>query len=154
MVRLGVISDTHDARFPVERFLQIANRERYDAVFHLGDGAADVRWLRRRLDMPLMAVAGNCDFRTDSPGELVMDFEGCRILAVHGHRQDVKWGMDRLSYCAQERGARIALYGHTHVPGIEYCGPVLTVNPGALMRGEYAELVIDGDRAVPYLKSI
>ena len=76
------------------------------------------------------------------------------MLAVHGHRFDVKWGLDQLSYYAEERGAKVVLYGHTHIAAAEFVGPVLMVNPGALMRGQYAELVIDGDRATPYLKDM
>ncbi|MBQ6373082.1 MAG: metallophosphoesterase [Clostridia bacterium] len=154
MVKLGIVSDSHDTSFPLERFLAIASREKYDAVFHLGDGRGDVRWLERRLSMPFFAVAGNCDFYSKASREIVCTFDGHRILAVHGHLLDVKWGLDRLSYYAGSLGADIALYGHTHVPAVEYVGGVLTVNPGALMRSCYAELTLDGGRVIPVLKTI
>ena len=154
MVKLGIISDSHNAQFPVERFLEIANREKYDAVFHLGDGRSDARWLQRRLNMPLIGVAGNCDFYSGCEREIFADYEGHRILAVHGHLHDVKWGLDQLSYYAEEHGADIALYGHTHSAMTGYVGPVLMLNPGALMQGHFAELMIEGRRVVPCLKEI
>ena len=154
MVRLGIISDSHSASFWTDRFIQHANRERYDAVFHLGDGEGETRSMKKKLHMPLLCVAGNCDMFSKLPGELVTDYEGVRLLATHGHRYDVKWGLDQLSYHAEELGARVALYGHTHVPDAEYWGAVLMLNPGALMRGRYAELIIDGGKAVPFLKEL
>ena len=61
MVKLGIISDSHGSTFWTERFLDVARREKYDAVFHLGDGESEARWLERRLDVPVTFVAGNCD---------------------------------------------------------------------------------------------
>ena len=154
MVKLGIVSDSHDASFWVEQFLDLANARKYDAVFHLGDVRSDARWLERRLNMPLIAVAGNCDYYSQCAREACADYEGHRILAVHGHRHDVKWGLEQLSYYAEQQGADIVLYGHTHQALSEFVGPVLMVNPGALMHGDYAELIIDGARVVPYLKTL
>lgn len=151
MVRLGVISDTHQSRFWTERFLDVANREKFDAVFHLGDGESEARWLSRRLKMPLQFVAGNCDMFSKVGREVFASYEGHRILACHGHLHDVKWGLDQLSYYAEEHGADIALYGHTHEAAAEYVGKVLMLNPGALMRGRYAVLTLDGTRVIPTL---
>ena len=146
-----MVSDSHDAHLWVERYLEKANREGYDAVIHLGDGSGDVRWLQRRLRMPLIKVAGNCDFYSKEPREARPSFEGHRILAVHGDKYDVKYGYERLSYYAEEIGVDIALSGHTHRPFCEYVGRVLVVNPGALNMGRYAELTLDGARVVPCL---
>ena len=154
MLRLGIVSDSHDTPVWLEPFLALANRERYDAVFHLGDGRGDVRWLAKRLNMPLISVAGNCDYGSSGPREALETFEGHRILAVHGHKYDVRWGLERLSYRAEELCADIALYGHTHEAQASFVGPVLTLNPGALLHGEYAELLLDGRRVTPYLKNL
>ncbi|MBR2699038.1 MAG: metallophosphoesterase [Clostridia bacterium] len=151
MVRLGVVSDSHQSRFWTERFLEVANRERFDAVFHLGDGESEARWLSRRLKMPMQFVAGNCDMFSKVGREVFASYEGHRILACHGHLHDVKWGLDQLSYYAGEHGADIVLYGHTHEAAVEYVGPVMMVNPGALMRGRYAVLTLDGKRVIPTL---
>lgn len=151
MIRLGVVSDSHGHGLWLERFLELCKKQRYDAVFHLGDYHSDARWLERRLDAPLIAVAGNCDMRSGQARMARAAFGGHRLLAVHGHMQDVKYGYDRLSYYAEEQGADIALFGHTHEPFTGWVGCVLLVNPGALMDGRYAELELDGERVVPHL---
>ena len=154
MVRLGLISDSHGGDFWVKRFLELANREKYDAVFFLGDGDSDARWLERHLKMPLIWVAGNCDYFSDHQREAFATFERHRIIAVHGDRWDVKYGCERLSYHAEEKGAEIALFGHTHKPFAGYVGATLMINPGALRGGRYAELLLDGRRIVPVLMSL
>lgn len=153
MTRLGVVSDSHGHGLWLERYLELCKRERYDAVFHLGDYDSDARWLEHRLDIPLFSVAGNCDMFSKKARMAEAAYGSHRILAVHGHLQDVKYGYDRLSYFAEDRRATIALFGHTHVPCVEWMGSVLLVNPGALMDGRYGELMLDGDRAVPVLRS-
>ena len=154
MVRLGVISDSHQSEFWARRYLDLANKRRYDAVIFLGDGESEAKWLKKRLNMPLEYVAGNCDWSSKAPRELFLRFGGHTLLAVHGHKFDVKWQMESLSYYAEEHGADVALYGHTHIPKAEYVGPVLAVNPGALMNGYYAEVELDGARVVPRLLSM
>ena len=154
MTRLGIVSDSHDRGVWLERYLKLCRREKYDAVFHLGDYDSDARWLERRLDVPLIAVAGNCDMFSDLPRMVRVGYGPQRVLAVHGHLQNVKYGYDNLSYYAEEQGATIALFGHTHEPYAGWAGGVLLVNPGALMDGRYGELVLDGQSAVPRLKSL
>ena len=154
MTRLAIVSDSHDTPVWLERFLKKCGRERYDLVFHLGDYCADARWLEKRLKIPLIGVAGNCDMFSSQQRMARAAFGPHRLVAVHGHMQDVKYGYDRLSYFAEEQGAGIALFGHTHRPYAGWVGSVLLVNPGALMDGCYAELTLDGDRAVPLLKNL
>ena len=154
MVKLGLISDSHCGEIWVERFLALANREKYDTVFFMGDGESDARWLEKRLKMQLVWVAGNCDYYSKQAREMTAGFEGHRIIVVHGDRWDVRWGYERLSYHAEESGADIALFGHTHRPFAGYCGGTLMINPGALMDGRYGELILDGRRVVPCLKSL
>lgn len=151
MVKLGLISDSHDRSAYVERFLCIAKREKFDAIFFMGDGERDARWLQRRLNIPLQYVAGNCDMMSKVSREIFAQYERHRLIAVHGHLHDVKYGLDRLSNYAEAHGADIALYGHTHVPSACYVGPTLMLNPGALMDGCYGELLLDGRRVVPHL---
>ena len=153
MIRLGVVSDSHDRSFWLEKWLEYAKERKYDAVFHLGDYDSDARWLSRRLDAPMTSVAGNCDTFSKQPRMARAAFGPHRILAVHGHLQDVKYGYDRLCWYAEEQNCGIALFGHTHVPYAGYEGGILVMNPGALMDGRYGELELDGDRVVPHLLS-
>ena len=154
MVRLGIVSDSHGREVWLDRYLELCRREKYDAVIHLGDLRSDARWLEKRLELPVFSVAGNCDLFSDRPRMARAAFGAHRLLAVHGHLQDVKYGYDRLSYYAEEQGATIALFGHTHRAYAGFVGGVMIVNPGALMDGCYAELILDGNRAEPYLKNL
>lgn len=154
MTRLGVISDSHGSQFWTEQFLRRANLMKYDMVFHLGDGVSEARWLEERLDMPIQYVAGNCDLFAKASSEIFASFEGHRLLICHGHQHDVKWGLSNLSYYAESQGADVALYGHTHAARAEFVGPVLTVNPGALRDGRFAEVLIHGERVNPLLKEL
>ena len=154
MTRLGIVSDSHDRDVWLKRYLELCRHEKYDAVFHLGDYCSDALWLERRLDVPLICVAGNCDTFSSRSRMARATYGTHRLLAVHGHLQDVKYGYDRLSYLAEEQGAGIALFGHTHQAYTGWAGGVLLLNPGALMDGCYAELILDGSRAVPYLKNL
>ena len=153
MVRLGVVTDSHGRDVWLEAFAERCQREQYAAVFHMGDFESDARWLERHVDMPVISVPGNCDMYSKSSREALAGYEGHRILAVHGHRQDVKYTYEPLSYYAEERGADIALFGHTHDPYVGWLGQVMLMNPGALMDGRYGELLIDGKHLVPRLLS-
>ena len=155
MVRLGVVSDSHNSQFWLERFAAKCAKEKYDCVFHLGDLYGDARWLEKHIDRPLIAVTGNCDYFTKRGAPMARaSFGGRQIIAVHGHMQNVKYGYDQLSYYAEDAGAEVALFGHTHEPVAGWVGRVLLFNPGALMDGCYGELLLDGARMVPYLKRL
>ena len=153
MTRLGVISDSHDRGYWLEKWLEYAKKQKYDAVFHLGDYDSDARWLKKQLDAPMFCVAGNCDMFSKLPRMARAAFGPHRLLAVPGHLQDVKYGYDKLCWYAEGQNSTLALFGHTHVPYASMEGGILLMNPGALMDGRYGELTLDGDRAVPKLES-
>lgn len=153
-IRLAVISDSHHAKARVESFARLAAREGFDAVVHCGDGESDARWLSEKLPMPVRFVAGNCDFLADARREECFSLGGVRLFVAHGDRYGVKYGLERLSYRAEELGARAALFGHTHAPFAGYAGGVLLVNPGALKDGRYAVLRIAEDAIEPRLEKL
>lgn len=53
------------------------------------------------------------------------------IFAAHGHCCGVSAGTDRLAYRAEELGCNVALYGHTHIPKLDYDGRLYIINPGS-----------------------
>jgi putative phosphoesterase len=112
--------------------------EKPDICFFLGDGERDVIRLQENFpDLPVYSVRGNCDFRTDLNKLLICNVEGVIIFATHGHLSNVKYEDDlrTLTYQAKEAGADIALFGHTHVPTLEYI-------EGGSVRGADRELVL------------
>ena len=155
MIRLGVISDSHGARIRTDLFRRLALAEDFDAIVFCGDGLGDMKYLAKELPMEIKCVAGNCDPGSLAPRELVLTYGGVTMLAVHGHLfGSVRYDLSPLSLRAEELGAKVALFGHTHRPTAEYFGPVLLINPGALKDGRYAVVEIDQGRAVPFLREL
>ena len=68
---------------------------------------------------------------------------------THGHHYSVKSGSERLAQCAGERGADVALFGHTHVKELtRYPGTAATgFNPGSLRdSASYGVIeIVDGE---------
>ena len=54
------------------------------------------------------------------------------IVSQHGHCHYVNARKDMLKSTAKQKGARIALFGHTHVPFCEEMDGILVANPGSL----------------------
>lgn len=154
MVRLGIISDSHGGTVRLEQFARLAEREKLDAIIHLGDGQSDAKWLQKNVSMPVHFVAGNCDWPGSALREAHLSIGGVQILAVHGDKYGVKLDYGPLSYYAEEAGAAIALFGHTHQPFAGYVGGAMLLNPGALNAGKYAILEIEKGNAVPFLKEL
>lgn len=150
LIRVLVVSDSHGDRRTLSRILQ--RHRDANAVFHLGDGYADVVALQDEYDM--LAVAGNCDgFSCDAPPERELVLGGKRFFAVHGHRFEVKHSLLRLSLAAQQRQADIALFGHTHAPLIEQVDGICLVNPGSVRDGgRYALIDLQDGRIFPHLE--
>ncbi len=133
MMRVGVFSDSHGDSQALDELLDKMGY--LDAVCFLGDVARDAEHLQDRLAaMPhkpaLYAVRGNNDYYSTCrlPWELLIELDGARIYMTHGHRMVSEMS---LVYKAQEHGAKVAMFGHTHAA---YCAVeqgVLLLNPGS-----------------------
>ena len=134
MLRVAVFSDTHGNTSPM---LEAARRERPDVLIHLGDHDRDALPLRAEFpDTPLYSVCGNCDLMPLSPEKLVVQLGPVKALLTHGHIYNVsRWQADSLVYAAQEAGASLALFGHTHRAVNDTLGGVTLVNPGTAGKG-------------------
>jgi len=149
MKRILVMADTHGNKPAIAR--AIKQFPGIDMVIHLGDHAGDAAYVRTLTDAEVMAVRGNCDWSSDEKSKRLIDVDGKRILAVHGHKQNVKSSLLRLGLLAQEKGADIALFGHSHLPAEKLFGNVILYNPGSLgeprhLRPSVGIVTIDGSR--------
>lgn len=131
-MRLLVISDTHGSADEAERALQMAGE--VDMVIHAGDHLSDGTWLQRRTGIPVIGVLGNRDYALRGPSEEIFDAGGLRIYVTHGHEFAVKSRMAALEKRARELGADVVVYGHTHVPDLQWRDGRLYINPGSLYR--------------------
>lgn len=155
MKTIVVLSDTHRNLAPLDKIQTVLAE--CDYIVHLGDMASDAAGIFREWPEKTYILAGNNDFYGGEK-ELVLDAEGRRIFACHGHRYGVKGGTERLAAAAKERGCDIALYGHTHVAETHEEEGILLVNPGSMTRfaprQTYCYLAIAGKKAVPTIVEI
>ena len=134
MLRIAVFSDTHGNTAPM---LTAARQEKPDVLIHLGDHDRDALVLREEFpDTPLYSVCGNCDLMPLAPEKLVVQLGPVKALLTHGHIYNVsRWQADSLVYAAQEAGAQIAMFGHTHRAVNDQLGGVTLLNPGTAGKG-------------------
>lgn len=152
MFRLGVVSDSHGGRAALQLLCPLLKD--VDAIAHLGDGVKEARLIGEWTGLPVYAVAGNCDLTQDYPAERTEVFSGVKTLITHGNFLKVKQSLLRLTLRAEEVGASLALFGHTHRPLAEWSHGVLLVNPGAMMDGRYAVIEFRENGPCPFLLSV
>jgi len=107
-----------------------------DCFIHLGDHAEDGAVIHRENPgVMFYSVPGNCDsFYYDSLDTLtkIVDIAGVRLLLTHGHKFQVKNGIEKLVSYGVETGVHGILFGHTHTAMLEWePGSLLILNPGA-----------------------
>jgi uncharacterized protein len=144
-MKLLVISDSHGNYPHALKAHTLAGP--VDHIIHLGDGSEDARLLEEVLEVPVLRVAGNCDCDAQLPMELTLEFGACRVFLTHGNRHYVKSGLTQLIGKGIEVGAKVVLYGHTHLAAVHAAAGMLFVNPGALKQGfpgSYAIVTVDG----------
>ncbi len=129
----AVFSDTHGN---TALMVEAVRRFRPELLIHLGDYERDAEVLRREFpELPLYNVRGNCDIGGTAPDTDTVPLGEVTAFITHGHIYSVDWGTDSLVYAAQEAGAKLALYGHTHRAQYEEVGGVQLLNPGSAGKG-------------------
>ena len=132
-MKILVLSDSHAAR----SFMHYCVRKlQPDVMIHLGDYYDDGEILSQDFPkIPLIQVPGNCDrYRCppDAMEVLIPTLDGVRFYLTHGHRHHVKMDTALLESDARKAGAKITLYGHTHVADCRQEPDGLwVVNPGS-----------------------
>ena len=134
MLKAAVFSDTHGNTAPM---LEAARGSGADVFIHLGDHDRDAVELRRAFpEVPLYSVCGNCDLNPLAPERLLVQLGPVKAFLTHGHLYGVSRAQaDWLVYAAQEQGAQIAMFGHTHRAVWDTLGGVTLINPGTAGRG-------------------
>lgn len=130
MKKVLVISDTHGRTANLEKILPKVKP--IDYLLHLGDVSREEDYIEVLAECPCCFIAGNNDYFSDLPRERLIKIEKIPIFMAHGHCHYVNARKDMIKSVAKEKGARIALFGHTHVPFCEEMDGVLVANPGSL----------------------
>ena len=131
-MKLCVFSDSHGAS---EAMLRVLAKEKPALCFFLGDGAQDLPKVQKGYpELVIYAVRGNCDVFCRLPRELSCAVGGTRILALHGHRHEVKEdpSLSALLDAGRRSAADIILFGHTHTPLLEQRDGIWLMNPGSI----------------------
>ena len=129
-MKVAVFSDTHGN---TAKMVEAVRSNSPDLILHLGDLERDTEILRRSFpQIPLYNVCGNCDIAPQAPDRLVVELGPVKAFLTHGHLYSgIRYDrLDSLVYAAQEAGAQLARFGHTHQAAYEEMGGVKLVNPG------------------------
>lgn len=129
-MKILVISDTHGK---IDKLVSsIASRkEKYSKLIFLGDYIEDGEKIAKILGLDYEIVAGNGDYFSSYREEKLIEIENTKIFLTHGHKYKVNYGIDTLYYKALELGAKIVLFGHTHIPVNLVDNNILFMNPGS-----------------------
>ncbi len=149
MKKIVVISDTHANRRGIDGLDGIFGE--CDMIIHLGDTSSDGSYIRSKFPGKTRLINGNCDAVKLGEDEDVIEIEGVRIFACHGHLYSVKNTLFKLAGRAKQLGCKIALYGHTHRAREDEIDGVTLINPGSLTRygaNSYLYLVVNEGNAV------
>lgn len=135
-MRILIISDSHgDGRALTDVLLRHPD---ITTVIHLGDGLREAEDAVEQFpDHTFYLVHGNCDYGGIVPDARFEIIGGKKVFFTHGHRYQVKFGLYPYTCAAGERGADVALFGHTHIPFEDYVDGLYLFNPGSLRDGRY-----------------
>lgn len=147
-MRILAVSDTHGDDLILQELL--VQYPDLDGYFYAGDSELQAS---NPLFDTYHAVLGNMDFDRDFPKTCTETIQGTTIFMTHGHLYGVGFGRNELAEAARAVGARIAIYGHTHVAMAEQHAGVVCINPGSISQprgelrglgGTYALIDVDG----------
>lgn len=133
-MQILVLSDSHGHGELIDRVIRKYSDIKH--IFFLGDTVRDIEdFVYEYPDKKLQIVSGNCDFINGYPSYDIVRLEDTDILYCHGHGFDVKSSLTRLVEFSENVGAKLSLYGHTHIPSVEFINGITLVNPGSIARG-------------------
>ena len=99
-MKLLVLSDSHGNVDNMARAVELTQPRH---ILHLGDCLRDAQALHERFpDLPMDTVPGNCDWGSFDQPERLLEFEGVRVLMMHGHTRNVKSSPLAAQYAARE----------------------------------------------------
>lgn len=126
-MKLIFFSDLHN---DIESLNKLLNKEQGE-FYCLGDSCLDEEKLKM---YNIKSVKGNCD-RCKLNEEIILEVDNNKMLLLHGHKQHVKFGLNKLYYYTQSLNCNVVLFGHTHRV-YEMDETIKMFNPGSLRDGQ------------------
>lgn len=130
-MKILVLSDSHGNGKIMANVVQ-KYKKTVDCVVFLGDCIRDCDAFVADFAKPIYMVAGNCDYASQLPEELLIELGGKKVMMTHGHMYRVKVGYDNIITAAVANGADICLFGHTHAPVYFVKNGITFLNPGSI----------------------
>ncbi len=145
MYKILVFSDTHGMCGSCEHIIE-KNKDA-NLIIHCGDCVADAEDLSYIYSsIHFEYVRGNNDYFSRERDEKLILAGDRKIFITHGHTYNVKRDCYGIAKRAKDMGADIAVFGHNHTPYNDTVLGIPLINPGSSgFRGEYGEILIDGD---------
>lgn len=141
-MKILVMSDSHGRDDKMEKIISL--HPRCDLYVFLGDGIRDAERVFEKLSLPSFIAAGNCDWSSHGHvAEATLDLDGVKAVCCHGHTFGVKSGLGAYAEHAKQKGASLALFGHTHKQLEINLDGVVMFNPGAVCDGCFGLIYIE-----------
>lgn len=127
-MKIGVIGDTHKETQYIDEAIEYLKD--CDLILHTGDNFFDSSYIYKVTNINTIGVKGNCDFE-DVEDEIIFEIEEFKIFLCHGHKYDVKRGIEDIKKKAHNIKADIVIFGHSHefINTVE--DEILFLNPGS-----------------------
>ena len=161
IVKIGVVSDTHDDIENTKKAINIFNTMKVDYVLHAGDyifpGMISL-FKKLNKDTKFYGVRGNNDgelmgitrqFDEIENAQFLNEFgklliSSKNIAIYHGTNSDLSESLK------ESQLFDILILGHTHIKRIEKMGKTLVLNPGPLNRNFFSKNTNDGPCVIIY----
>jgi len=127
-MKVLIVSDSHGLTKELVELKKKYMTE-VDAMFHCGD--SELTAASNEIS-EYIVVRGNCDFESNFENDQLVHTKGLSFYITHGHLYNVKMTLINLRYRAEEVGANIVCFGHSHIAGAELIDDILFVNPGSI----------------------
>ena len=126
-----IVSDTHGRVTRLNELIayrqKLLSKDEVLNLIFLGDGLKDLFACKEYDNIITHTVRGNCDigvpfspYGEEIPFYRVVTLGNYRVFMTHGHIFNVKYNRDELCRAAAVENADIAIFGHTHMPTLEY----------------------------------
>ena len=129
-MKILVVSDSHGFEGNLRKVIERV--EPIDMLIHLGDFESGEDRIKKMVNCEVHMVPGNNDYAPHLDRDKVVNIAGHRIFLTHGHKYGVYYGLYGLYDKAKENNCDVVLYGHTHIPKINYMDDITFVNPGSI----------------------
>ncbi|MDR0914134.1 MAG: YfcE family phosphodiesterase [Oscillospiraceae bacterium] len=147
--RILVFSDSHGDNNGIIKAIQM-HHATAQYVFFCGDGAAEFEQLQYIFpNIAFVGVRGNCDWSCQLCDEETRVINGIKVICLHGHTCNVKYGTAMLAAKTRKEQATIAFYGHTHIAEVQTLQAeadqtaITLINPGAASGYKATYAIVD-----------